>query len=177
MEDQAHAGLLELTASIVSAHVTGTSMAAEELPGFIKAVYAALRQAPGGETAAVPSNGKRQQPAVPIKQSVFPDHVICLEDGKKMKMLRRHLTVDHGMTVAEYRAKWGLPASYPVVAPNYAAKRSDMARKIGLGRKREVELGVETGAETEGDPDGEPEIQKIAEGVSGKRASRRRKAA
>ena len=164
MDDTAHAGLLELTASIVSARITHTSMEADELPGFIKAIYAALRQAPGDQVALAASAQKNQEPAVPIKQSVFPDYVICLEDGKKLKMLRRHLSAKYDMTVAEYRAKWGLPVSYPVVAPNYAVKRSEMARKIGLGRKPRA-------------PDAEPEVQKVAEGVSGKRANRSRTAA
>ena len=135
MEDSVHAGLLELSATIVSTYVTQNKLTVEELPDLIQAVYAALRQTssnPGRDAAQT-----RQEPAVPIKRSVFPDYIVCLEDGKELKMLRRHLSARYGMTIEDYRTKWGLPASYPAVAPNYAAQRSELARRTGLGHKQQ----------------------------------------
>ena len=122
--------LLGLTEKIVSAHVANHAVSSADLPGFIKAVYAALQNVSTG--AGTPSLPK---PAVPIKRSVTPNHVVCLEDGKKMKMLKRHLRTDHNLTPKEYRDRWGLPPDYPMVAPNYAKQRSEFAKKIGLGRK------------------------------------------
>ena len=165
MSDTTHTDVLQLTTTIVSAHIAGNDMATDELPAFIQVVYAALRQAPEApQTDEARADRQRQEPAVPVKQSVFPDYIVCLEDGKKMKMLRRHLTARYGMTVAEYRTKWGLPLSYPVVAPNYATKRSELAKQIGLGRKQS-------------EPDAEPQIQRIPEGKSGQRRQRANKAA
>ncbi|GAN86753.1 MucR family transcriptional regulator [Komagataeibacter intermedius] len=121
---------LELTTQIVSAHVSNNSVAADVLPDLIRNVYQALAMA--GRPAEEP---EKLQPAVPIKRSVFPDYIVCLEDGKKLKMLKRHLQSAYGMTPEQYRERWGLPAEYPMVAPNYAERRSSLAREIGLGRK------------------------------------------
>ncbi len=123
-------GLLALTAQIVAAHVGNNSVPATGLPDLINTVFQALSAV--GTEAAAPS---RPEPAVPIKKSVFPDYLICLEDGKKLKMLKRHLMTSYGMTAEEYRARWDLPDNYPMVAPNYAQKRSTLAKAIGLGRK------------------------------------------
>ena len=122
--------LLELTTEIVSAHVGNNSIALGDLPQLIQDVYKTL--AIVGTTPAVP---ERPKPAVPIKKSVFPDFVICLEDGKKLKMLKRHLKTAYNMTPDQYRERWGLPPEYPMVAPNYAKHRSALAKKIGLGTK------------------------------------------
>ncbi|OJW29793.1 MAG: MucR family transcriptional regulator [Rhodospirillales bacterium 69-11] len=122
--------LLELTATIVSAHVSRNALPAAELPALIQSVFTTL--AGTGKETVVPD---RPQPAVPIKRSVFPDHIICLEDGKKLKMLKRHLANSYQMTPAQYRERWGLSADYPMVAPNYAARRSTLAKEAGLGRK------------------------------------------
>nr|WP_194303173.1 MucR family transcriptional regulator [Acetobacter estunensis] len=122
--------LLELTAQIVSAQVSNNSLSPESLPSLIRDVYTALESA--GQVAPEP---EKPQPAVPIKRSVFPDYIVCLEDGKKLKMLKRHLQSAYGMTPDQYRERWGLPTDYPMVAPNYAERRSTLAREIGLGRK------------------------------------------
>ena len=124
--------LLVLTAQIVSAHVASNTVPAEALPDLIAKVHGALANA-GVEPAAEPA--PQQQPAVPVKKSVFPDHIICLEDGKKLKMLKRHLKTSYNMTPEQYREKWQLPPDYPMVAPNYARHRSSLAKKIGLGTK------------------------------------------
>lgn len=123
--------LLRLSADIVSAHVARNSLAADGLPDLIRSVYAALSQAGAPDQ---PSALPQQQPAVPIKKSVFPGYLVCLEDGKKLKMLKRHLQSSYGMTPEDYRAKWGLPSNYPMVAPDYAEHRSALAKQIGLGR-------------------------------------------
>ncbi len=122
--------LLALTARVVSAHAGHNAVPPNELPTLIKQVHATL-----AGLGTTPAAVKQPEPAVPIKRSVFPDYLVCLEDGKKLKMLKRHLQADHDMTVDQYRAKWGLPPNYPVVAPNYAEHRSSLAKKIGLGRK------------------------------------------
>ena len=122
--------VLQLTAQIVSAHVAHNKVGAEELPGLIQLVYRSLTSA--GEIEAKP---EVQAPAVPVKKSVLPDYIVCLEDGKKLKMLKRHLKTSYNMTPDEYRTKWGLAREYPMVAPSYAAKRSSLAKSIGLGRK------------------------------------------
>ncbi len=122
--------LLGLTEKIVSAHVANNAVSSADLPDFIKAVYAALQNASTeAETPALP------KPLVPIKRSVTPNYIVCLEDGMKFKMLKRHLRTDHNMTPKEYRERWGLPLDYPMTAPNYARARSELAKKIGLGRK------------------------------------------
>lgn len=123
--------LATLTADIVSAHAANNNVAADELPGLIANVYAALSGL--GVPAAQPE--EKLVPAVPIRSSVKPDYIVCLESGKKLKMLKRHLMTHYGMTPDEYRAKWGLPADYPMVAPNYAKTRSELAKLIGLGSK------------------------------------------
>jgi predicted transcriptional regulator len=123
--------LLDHVADIVSAHVSNNSVSAADLPGLIQSVYASLA-ALGQVPEPVEEN---LTPAVSIRASVKPDAVTCLECGARMKMLKRHLGTDHGMTPAEYRARWNLPADYPMVAPDYAAKRKELAVRIGLGRK------------------------------------------
>ena len=122
--------LLGLTEKIVSAHVANNAMSSADLPNLIRAVYAALDNVRTG--AGTPSLPK---PAVPIKRSVTPSYIVCLEDGKKLKMLKRHLRTAFNMTPSEYRARWALPPDYPMTAPNYAKQRSEMAKKFGLGRK------------------------------------------
>ncbi|ESY78541.1 MucR family transcriptional regulator [Mesorhizobium sp. LNHC220B00] len=124
--------LIELTADVVSAYVSNNPVPVGDLPALIGQVHAALKGAAGSVSAAEPEALK---PAVPIKKSVTPDYIISLEDGKKFKSLKRHLSTQHGLTPDEYRAKWGLPADYPMVAPNYAATRSALAKTMGLGRK------------------------------------------
>jgi predicted transcriptional regulator len=119
---------LEFVSKIVSAYVTKNRLSANELPHLIRLVHEALERPSQAEIA-------QAEPAVPIKKSVRPDHIICLEDGKKLKMLKRHLRSAYGISPEEYREKWGLPSDYPMVAPNYAAVRSELAKKIGLGRK------------------------------------------
>lgn len=123
--------LLEHVADIVSAHVSHNSVSAKALTGLIQSVYASLA-ALGQAPEPVPET---LTPAVSVRASVKPDAVICLECGAKMKMLKRHLGTDHGMTPAEYRARWNLPADYPMVAPNYAAARKELAVRMGLGRQ------------------------------------------
>jgi len=125
------AELLGLTAGIVAAHVANNAVAASDLPTLIEKVYAGLSQA-GMAKAAEPA--KPQRPAVPIRASVKPDHLVCLEDGKPVKLLKRYLREQYGLTPAEYRAKWNLPAHYPMVAPSIATQRSEVAKRIGLGR-------------------------------------------
>ncbi len=123
--------LLGLTAKVVAAHVANNAVARADLPDLIKAVHAALANIiTAGESAPTP------EPAVPIKKSVTPNAIVCLEDGKKFKMLKGHLKRHHNMTPKEYRARWGLPSDYPMTAPAYAEKRSQLAQKIGLGTKR-----------------------------------------
>lgn len=122
--------LLELAAKIVSAHVANNHVDASGLPGLIQSVFDALS---GVEAPAVVE--QTLVPAVSVKQSVKQDHIVCLEDGKKLKMLKRHLMTAYNMTPDQYRAKWGLPRDYPMVAPDYAERRSVLARSIGLGRK------------------------------------------
>ncbi|MCW3847990.1 MucR family transcriptional regulator [Sphingomonas sp. LB-2] len=124
--------LVTLTADIVAAHVSNNSVAVSDLPILIQNVHGAL----AGLGAAVAEPEAKQEPAVSIRSSVKPDFIVCLEDGKKLKMLKRHLMTHYQMTPDQYRAKWGLPADYPMVAPNYAEQRRTLAKKIGLGTKR-----------------------------------------
>jgi predicted transcriptional regulator len=135
-------GVLGLTAQIVSAHVGNNKVSTEELPGLIQQVYDALSGSTGGVTVAPirPSTpGERPKPAVAISKSIFSEYIICLEDGKKLKMLKRHLQTAYGMSPEQYRARWGLDSNYPMVAPEYAKKRSSLAKAIGLGtRPREA---------------------------------------
>lgn len=126
-----HGELLALTSDIVAAHVSNNAVPSTELSGLIQTVFGTLAGL-GGE----PSEPEVElKPAVAVKKSVTPDHLICLEDGKKLKMLKRHLKTAYDMTPEDYRAKWNLPHDYPMVAPNYAKKRQELAKKIGLGRK------------------------------------------
>ncbi len=124
------ADVLELTAQIVSAHVSNNSVTPDALPSLINDVYRALTGV-GSEPVVI----DKPPPAVPIKKSIFPEYIICLEDGKKLKMLKRHLRTAYNMTPDQYRERWGLPADYPMVAPNYARHRSSLAKQIGLGTK------------------------------------------
>ena len=128
-QDEQRRELLRLTSTIVGAHVANNPIAVTDVPGLIAAVHQALATLGPEEPAPKPN------PAVPIKQSVTPDYIICLEDGKKQKMLKRHLKTAHSMSPDEYRERWGLPRDYPLVSPNYAKQRSALAKKIGLGRK------------------------------------------
>jgi predicted transcriptional regulator len=133
MADQPnHTDLLALTTEIVSSHVANNSISQNEVTGLIEQVYRTLSNLGSG---AVTVSGDRPQPSVPVKKSVTPDYIICLEDGKKLKMLKRHLKTAYDMTPEEYRERWGLPADYPMVAPNYAKQRSRLAKDIGLGTK------------------------------------------
>ncbi|KAA5604145.1 MucR family transcriptional regulator [Roseospira marina] len=124
--------MLRLAVSIVTAYVGNNPLPAGQIPELIQTVYASLIGL-GQQQAEVKTEA--QKPAVPVRKSIFPDYIVCLEDGKKLKMLKRHLRTNYDMTPDEYRAKWGLAADYPMVAPNYAAQRSEFAKKIGLGRK------------------------------------------
>ena len=131
MTDDSHdSDILALTAQIVSAHVSNNSVSADTLPSLIQEIHRTLAAIAQGEPVV-----EKQQPAVPVKKSVYPDHIICLEDGKKLKMLKRHLKTAYNMTPDQYRDKWGLTADYPMVAPNYAKHRSSLAKQIGLGTK------------------------------------------
>jgi len=129
-DNSGDANILGLTAQIVSAHVANNSVDTDALPGLIQSIFKTL-SAMGEGTPIV----EKKEPAVPIKKSVYADHIICLEDGKKLKMLKRHLKTAYNMSPDQYRDKWGLPPDYPMVAPNYAKHRSSLAKKIGLGTK------------------------------------------
>ncbi len=122
--------LLAFTTEIVSSHVANNTISAADLPALIQNVYKALATV---NVAQAPA--ERPQPVVSVKKSVFPDYIICLEDGKKLKMLKRHLKTAYNMTPEEYRERWNLPADYPMVAPNYAERRSGLAKQIGLGTR------------------------------------------
>src|SRR3954469_24974446 len=140
---------MRLTAQIVSAHVSKNQVGVDALPSLIQSVYRSLSTAGEAELAPAPA----QTPAVPIKKSVFPDYIVCLEDGKKLKMLKRHLQTSYGLSPDAYRTKWGLPREYPMVAPNYAATRSGLAKQIGLGRKPASDPASE--------PEPEPEVRRL----------------
>lgn len=134
--------LLKLASDIVAAYVSNNPIPVTEVPGMIKSVHATL----GGLSTGMPSEvASSQKPAVPVKKSVTPEYIVCLEDGKKLKMLKRYLRSRYNLNPDEYRAKWGLPADYPMVAPNYAAQRSEFAKKIGLGRTAPVTKGRRRG--------------------------------
>jgi predicted transcriptional regulator len=126
--------ILALTARIVSAHAANNELDNSALPSVIRAVYDTLVNI--GETTASAAPAEKAEPAVPIRKSVFPDYIVCLEDGKQLKMLKRHLATTFNLTPEQYRHKWGLDASYPMVAPNYAERRSELAKQIGLGTHR-----------------------------------------
>ncbi len=145
--------LVRLSSHIVAAHLAHNKVSAETIPEIIRSVYVALSK------AGLPTLDVAQlEPAVAIKKSVFPAYIICLEDGKKLKMLKRHLQTRYGMTPDEYREKWRLPVDYPMVAPDYAALRSTLAKGIGLGRRRSEANGPE-----------EIMVKKIPAGVRGKK--------
>lgn len=129
-DNSANSDVLGLTAQIVSAHVSNNSVTPDALPALIQDIYRTLANV--GQEPAQPD---KPQPAVPVKKSVFPDYIVCLEDGKKLKMLKRHLKTSYNMSPEQYRERWGLAAEYPMVAPNYARHRSSLAKKIGLGTK------------------------------------------
>ncbi len=128
-----NAELLQMTTRIVSSYVSNNEFTGSQISDVIRSIYSTLsaRGIDNGEAAQ-----DQKKPAVSVRRSVTPDYIVCLEDGKKLKMLKRHLRTTYGLSPEEYRAKWGLPADYPMVAPNYSAQRSAFAKKIGLGRKR-----------------------------------------
>jgi predicted transcriptional regulator len=129
--------LITLTSDIIAAHVSNNNVNGEELPSLITSVYGAL--AGLGSTPAPVET--RPEPAVSVRASIKPDYIVCLEDGKKLKMLKRHLMTHYNLTPEQYRQRWNLPADYPMVAPDYAEKRRELAKKIGLGRKPGVRRG------------------------------------
>ncbi len=133
MSDAAAGKFIDQTASIVAAYVSKNAVPASELPALINHVHAALMRVASGHGHA---NGEQLRPAVPVKKSIAPDYLVCLEDGKKFKSLKRHLRTQYNMTPEQYRDKWDLPADYPMVAPNYAAARSELAKQMGLGQQR-----------------------------------------
>ena len=133
MSDVGESSLIALTANIVSAYVSHNSVSASEIPSLISQVYTAITQVAGGRGEII---AEPLKPAVPIKRSINSDFIVCLEDGKKFKSLKRHLRTQYGMTPEQYRDKWGLPPDYPMVAPNYAAARSQLAKQMGLGQQR-----------------------------------------
>jgi predicted transcriptional regulator len=126
-------GFIELTADIVSAYVSHNAVTPGDIPALINQVHAALTRIGGGHTDV---SVEQLKPAVAVKRSVTPDHIVCLEDGKKFKSLKRHLRTQYNMTPEQYREKWNLPLDYPMVAPNYAAARSELAKQMGLGQQR-----------------------------------------
>src|SRR3954462_8993951 len=133
MNDNAGGSFIELTADIVSAYVSNNSVSAGEIPSLISQVHSALMRVSAGQSDVQPEPLK---PAVSLKKSITPDYLICLEDGKKFKSLKRHLRTQYNMTPEQYREKWGLPPDYPMVAPNYAQARSQLAKQMGLGQQR-----------------------------------------
>ncbi len=134
MSNPATKSVIELTAEIVSAYVSNNTTPASDIPALIGQVHATLTRLSGGAPLAQPAEPAR--PAVPIRRSITAEYLICLEDGKRFKSLKRHLRTQYGMTPEQYREKWGLPEDYPMVAPNYAVARSQLARKMGLGHQK-----------------------------------------
>lgn len=122
--------MLHLTTDIVAAYVSNNKASSEEIPQLLEKIFATLSSLHSGEDSEVTN----KEPAIPVSKSITPDFIICLEDGKKLKMLKRYIRTQYGLSPEEYRRKWGLPADYPMVAPNYAKKRSAFAKKIGLGK-------------------------------------------
>ena len=133
-ETPKHQDILTLTTEIVSAHLSNNTVPAADIPALIERIYKTLSGV-GNEHSPTGIMAERPQPAVPIRKSVMPDYIVCLEDGKKLKMLKRHLKTAYKMSPEQYRERWGLPADYPMVAPNYAKTRSKLAKDIGLGTK------------------------------------------
>ncbi len=134
MTENEGSDFIELTADIVSAYVSNNSVPASELPALISEVHSALSRVIGGVAPIVQAEAPK--PAIPVKKSITADYLICLEDGKKFKSLKRHLRTQYNMSPEQYREKWGLPPDYPMVAPNYAEARSQLAKKMGLGQQR-----------------------------------------
>lgn len=134
MSDAGAKNFIELTASIVSAYVGNNPTPAAEIPNLISQVHGALMRVSSGRTETAPLEPAK--PAVPPKKSIAPDYLVCLEDGKRFKSLKRHLRTQYNMTPEQYREKWGLPADYPMVAPNYAVARSQLAKQMGLGQQQ-----------------------------------------
>jgi predicted transcriptional regulator len=132
-ENSGESGYIQLTANIVSAYVSNNTVASAEIPNLIAQVFSALMRISSGQTAPP---AEPLKPAVAVKRSVTPEYIVCLEDGKKFKSLKRHLRTQYGITPEQYREKWGLPPDYPMVAPNYAAARSQLAKQMGLGQQR-----------------------------------------
>lgn len=149
-ESSSVADMLTLTTEIVASFVSNHSIASPDLPNLITSVFTSLSSLGRPEA---PAPAQRPEPAVPVRKSIQQDHLVCLEDGKKVKTLKRYLQTRYGMTPADYRRRWGLPGDYPMVAPAYTEMRSAMARRIGLGRKRLV-----AGPELAAVPESEPEI-------------------
>ncbi len=139
VENKHSESLVALTGSIVAAYVSNNKIPVSELPDLIRNVHESFYRA--GQSAAQDFNAGNARPATSIKKSITPDYLICMEDGTKLKMLKRHLRTHYGLTPQQYREKWGLPADYPMVAPNYAEKRSLLAKEIGLGAKRGAGAG------------------------------------
>ncbi|HUO97625.1 MAG TPA: MucR family transcriptional regulator [Rhizomicrobium sp.] len=138
MDNTKSSELLKLASDIVAAYVSNNPVPVSELPAMIKSVHATLGGLSGGAAGEAVT---AQKPALPVKKSITPEYLVCLEDGKKLKMLKRYLRSRYGLSPDQYRAKWGLPADYPMVASNYAAQRSEFAKKIGLGRSAPVAKG------------------------------------
>jgi predicted transcriptional regulator len=132
-ENSGDSSFIQLTANIVSAFVSNNTVASAEIPSLIGQVYSALMRVSSGQAAA---SAEPLKPAVAVKRSITPEYIVCLEDGKKFKSLKRHLRTQYDMTPEQYRDKWGLPPDYPMVAPNYAAARSQLAKQMGLGQQR-----------------------------------------
>jgi predicted transcriptional regulator len=133
-EDSGEGSYIRLTANIVSAYVSNNIVSSSEIPALISQVYSALTRVSNGAQVVTPAEPLK--PAVPVKRSVTAEYVVCLEDGKKFKSLKRHLRTQYKMTPDQYRLKWNLPPDYPMVAPNYAAARSQLAKQMGLGQQR-----------------------------------------
>lgn len=138
MSDTPGKSFIELTASIVSAYVGNNPVPAAELPALISQVHGALARVSGNGAAPAVADQTPAKPAVSVKKSMTPEYLVCLEDGKRFKSLKRHLRTQYGMTPEQYREKWGLPADYPMVAPNYAVARSRLAKQMGLGQQRKA---------------------------------------
>jgi predicted transcriptional regulator len=147
---ESRSSLLSLTAQIVGTHAANNRIGQDDLLQMIRSVYLVLASMTGRDAAPV-----SHEPAVPVSRSVFPNYVVCLEDGRQVKTLKRHLRTSHGLTPEQYRAKWGLPHDYPMVAPDYGAWRSAMAKSVGLGRNRGAPIGTEV------------PVQRFAEGARG----------
>ena len=136
MSETTSTNYIELAADIVSAYVSNNPVPANELSGLIQEVHTALLRVTSGASSSPPVSAEAQKPAIAVKKSLNNDYIICLEDGKKFKSLKRHLRTQYNMSPEEYRDKWGLPPDYPMVAPNYAKARSNLAKQMGLGQQR-----------------------------------------